>query len=77
MYIGLAMIRPILESYLSMAGEALMTFSNFMQKRLASKGFVVVAPDLYTGRLIPQFPIEHDPVVEEEGRYGGQRGEGR
>jgi len=35
-------------------------------KRLASKGFVVVAPDLYTGRLIPQFPIEHDPVVEED-----------
>ena len=35
-------------------------------KRLASKGFVVVAPDLYTGRLIPQFPIEHDPIVEED-----------
>lgn len=26
----------------------------------------MVAPDLYTGRLIPQFPIEHDPVVEED-----------
>ncbi|MEJ7619946.1 MAG: dienelactone hydrolase family protein [Aquificaceae bacterium] len=35
-------------------------------KRLASKGFLVVAPDLYTGRLIPQFPIEHDPVLEED-----------
>lgn len=35
-------------------------------KRLASKGFVVIAPDLYTGRLIPQFPIEHDLVLEED-----------
>lgn len=35
-------------------------------KRLASKGFVVIAPDLYTGRFIPQFPIEHDPILEED-----------
>ncbi|MFN7065605.1 MAG: dienelactone hydrolase family protein [Aquificaceae bacterium] len=35
-------------------------------KRLASKGFVVIAPDLYMGRLIPQFPIEHDPIIEED-----------
>ncbi len=35
-------------------------------KRLAARGFVVVAPDLYTGRFIPRFPIEHDPVVEDD-----------
>ena len=35
-------------------------------KRLAARGFVVVAPDLYTGRFIERFPIEHDPVVEED-----------
>ncbi|WP_448588533.1 dienelactone hydrolase family protein [Thermocrinis sp.] len=35
-------------------------------KRLASKGFVVVAPDLYSGRFIPQFPNEHDPIIEDD-----------
>ncbi len=35
-------------------------------KRLAARGFLVVAPDLYTGRFIPRFPIEHDPVVEDD-----------
>ncbi len=35
-------------------------------KRLAARGFVVVAPDLYTGRFIERFPIEHDPVVEDD-----------
>lgn len=35
-------------------------------KRLAARGFVVVAPDLYTGRFIERFPIYHDPVVEED-----------
>jgi carboxymethylenebutenolidase len=32
--------------------------------RLAARGFVVYAPDLYTGRFIPKMPIEHDPVIE-------------
>ncbi len=32
--------------------------------RLAARGFVVFAPDLYTGRFIPAMPITHDPVVE-------------
>lgn len=32
--------------------------------RLAARGFVVVAPDLYTGRFIEAMPIEHDPVLE-------------
>jgi carboxymethylenebutenolidase len=32
--------------------------------RLAARGFVVFAPDLYTGRFIEQFPITHDYAVE-------------
>ncbi|HIC96980.1 MAG TPA: dienelactone hydrolase, partial [Aquificaceae bacterium] len=35
-------------------------------KRLAARGFVVIAPDLYTGRFIERFPIYHDPVVEDD-----------
>lgn len=34
--------------------------------RLAARGFVVVAPDLYTGRFIERFPIYHDPIVEDD-----------
>lgn len=32
--------------------------------RLAARGFVVVAPDLYSGRFIEKFPIEHDYALE-------------
>ncbi len=35
-------------------------------KRLAARGFVVIAPDLYTGRFIERFPIYHDPAVEDD-----------
>jgi carboxymethylenebutenolidase len=38
--------------------------------RLAARGFVVVAPDLYTGRFIEKFPIEHDTVLEEDLSHG-------
>lgn len=34
--------------------------------RLAARGFIVYAPDLYIGRFIPQFPIEHDYVLEDD-----------
>lgn len=34
--------------------------------RLAARGFVVFAPDLYTGRFISAFPIEHDYVLEDD-----------
>jgi carboxymethylenebutenolidase len=34
--------------------------------RLAARGFVVFAPDLYTGRLISKYPIEHDYVLEDD-----------
>lgn len=33
-------------------------------KRLAARGFVVFAPDLYEGRFIEKFPIEHDYALE-------------
>ncbi|WP_018954966.1 dienelactone hydrolase family protein [Thioalkalivibrio sulfidiphilus] len=39
-------------------------------KRLAARGFVVVAPDLYTGRFIEKFPIEHDYVLEKDLNHG-------
>lgn len=35
-------------------------------KRLASRGFVVLAPDLYSARFIEKFPIEHDYVAEDD-----------
>ncbi len=38
--------------------------------RLAARGLVVFAPDLYTGRFIPQFPIEHDYEIEEDANKG-------
>jgi carboxymethylenebutenolidase len=34
--------------------------------RLAARGFVVFAPDLYSGRFIAQFPVEHDYQLEED-----------
>jgi carboxymethylenebutenolidase len=33
-------------------------------RRLAARGFVVYAPDLYVGRFIEAMPIRHDPVLE-------------
>lgn len=38
--------------------------------RLAARGFVVVAPDLYTGRFIGAMPIEHDYDLEEDLDHG-------
>ena len=34
--------------------------------RLAARGFTVVAPDLFSGRFIDQFPIRHDPALEDD-----------
>jgi carboxymethylenebutenolidase len=34
--------------------------------RLAARGFVVYAPDLYTGRFISRYPIEHDYALEDD-----------
>ena len=33
-------------------------------KRLAARGFVVLAPDVFSGRFIEKMPIEHDYDVE-------------
>jgi len=35
-------------------------------RRLAARGFVVYAPDLYMGRFIEAMPIEHDYVLESD-----------
>jgi len=32
--------------------------------RLAARGFIVFAPDLFTGRFISKMPIEHDYAIE-------------
>lgn len=34
--------------------------------RLAARGFIVYAPDLYTGRFISRYPIEHDYALEDD-----------
>ena len=35
-----------------------------MARRLAARGFVVLAPDVYEARFIEAFPMEHDPATE-------------
>jgi carboxymethylenebutenolidase len=35
-------------------------------KRLAARGFVVLAPDVWSARFIEKYPIEHDYAVEED-----------
>lgn len=39
-------------------------------RRLAARGFVVLAPDLWFARFIDKFPIEHDYAVEEDAARG-------
>ena len=34
--------------------------------RLAARGFTVVVPDLYSGRLIDRFPVRHDAALEQD-----------
>lgn len=35
-------------------------------KRLSARGFVVLAPDIYSARFIEKFPIEHDYDIEDD-----------
>ncbi len=39
-------------------------------KRLAARGFVVLAPDLWLARFIDKFPLEHDATVEQDAANG-------
>ena len=39
-------------------------------RRLAARGFVVFAPDIYTGRFIGTHPIKHDYALEEDVNLG-------
>jgi len=39
-------------------------------KRLAARGFVVLAPDVYQAHLIPPMPIEHDYKLEADANRG-------
>ena len=35
-----------------------------LARRLAARGFVVLAPDVYEARFIEAFPLAHDPITE-------------
>lgn len=39
-------------------------------KRLAARGFVILAPDVFSARFIEKFPIEHDYALEEDVNKG-------
>lgn len=39
-------------------------------RRLAARGFAVLAPDYHTGRMIPENPVEHDPDTEQDVERG-------
>lgn len=35
-----------------------------LARRMAARGFTVLAPDVYEARFIERFPLEHDPATE-------------
>ncbi|MBW9272933.1 MAG: dienelactone hydrolase family protein [Candidatus Thiodiazotropha sp. (ex. Lucinisca nassula)] len=39
-------------------------------QRLAARGFVILAPDVFSGRFIEKFPIEHDYALESDVNMG-------
>ena len=41
-------------------------FTRLVPLRLAARGFTVVAPDLFSGRFIEKFPIQYDPMLEDD-----------
>ncbi|HXF47026.1 MAG TPA: dienelactone hydrolase family protein [Burkholderiaceae bacterium] len=40
--------------------------TRLVPRRLAARGFVVVAPDLFSGRFIEPFPVAHDYALEQD-----------
>lgn len=41
-----------------------------LARRIAARGFVVLAPDVYAARFIDTLPIEHDPMTESDVNAG-------
>jgi carboxymethylenebutenolidase len=41
-----------------------------MAVRIAARGFVVLAPDLYAARMIESMPVRHDPATEADVEAG-------
>ncbi|MDU8928397.1 dienelactone hydrolase family protein [Alisedimentitalea sp. MJ-SS2] len=39
-------------------------FVQRLARRMAARGFVVLAPDVYEARFVEVFPLEHDPAME-------------
>ncbi len=35
-------------------------------KRLAARGFIVLAPDIFNGRFVGPYPMQHDPVYDSD-----------
>jgi carboxymethylenebutenolidase len=44
--------------------------TSLVPKRLAARGFVVLAPDVWSGRFIEAYPLEHQYVSEKDVAYG-------
>lgn len=40
--------------------------TGLVPRRLAARGFTVVVPDFFTGRLIDPMPVRHDPAIEDD-----------
>jgi len=40
--------------------------TKLVPQRLAARGFVVVTPDLFSGRFIEPFPVRHDYAIEDD-----------
>lgn len=39
-------------------------FTLLLPRRLAARGFIVLAPDVFSGRFIEKFPMEHDYALD-------------
>ena len=40
--------------------------TTLIPRRLAARGFVVLAPDVFTGRLLDRYPMGHEYVIDED-----------